>query len=59
VKFRRFSLKKKLTARKYYAKASMLQEYIKLLDSAEADCKKKSLFSMFKSTPSITLLQDL
>ena len=53
-----FLSEKKLNARKYYTKASMLQEYIKLLDSAEADCKKKSLFSMFKSNPSITLLQD-
>lgn len=44
--------------RKYFTKASILQEYTKLLDSAEADCKKKSLFSMFKSNPSITLLQD-
>lgn len=47
-----------LTIRKYYTKASVLQEYTKLLDSAEADCKKKSIFSMFKSNPSIGLLQD-
>lgn len=44
--------------RKYFIKASLLQQYTKLLDSAEADCKKKSLFSMFKSSPSIDLLQD-
>lgn len=48
----------KLKARKYYTKASILQEYTKLLDAAEADCKKKSLFSMFKSSPSVSLLQD-
>ncbi|OPJ62052.1 DUF1292 domain-containing protein [Clostridium chromiireducens] len=47
-----------LKIRKYYTKASVLQEYTKLLDSAEADCKKKSIFSMFKSNPSIGLLQD-
>ncbi|WP_297418603.1 DUF1292 domain-containing protein [Clostridium sp.] len=53
-----FIPEKDLKIRKYFTKASILQEYIKLLDSAEADCKKKSLFSMFKSNPSITLLQD-
>lgn len=44
--------------RKYFTKSSILQQYTKLLDSAEADCKKKSLFSLFKSSPSIDLLQD-
>ncbi len=48
----------KLKSRKYYIKSSVLQEYTKLLDSAESECKKKSLFSMFKSNPSITLLED-
>lgn len=53
-----FISEKDLKIRKYFTKASILQEYTKLLDSAEADCKKKSLFSMFKSNPSINLLQD-
>jgi hypothetical protein len=53
-----FLSEKKLQARKYYTKAPILQEYTKLLNSVEASCKKKSLFSMFKSNPSITLLQD-
>lgn len=53
-----FLSEKDIKTRKYFTKASILQEYIKLLDSVEADCKKKSLFSMFKSTPSIALLQD-
>lgn len=47
-----------LSIRKYFSKASILKEYTKLLDSAEAECKKKSLFSMFKSNPCIDLLQD-
>lgn len=49
---------KDLNSRKYFSKASILQDYTKLLDSAEADCNKKSFFSMFKSNPSINLLQD-
>lgn len=49
---------KDLKIRKYFSKASILQEYTKLLDSAEAECKKKSLFSLFKSDPSISLLED-
>lgn len=53
-----FVSERDLNIRKYFLKSSILQEYTKLLDSAEADCKKKSLFSMFKSNPSITLLQD-
>jgi hypothetical protein len=53
-----FVSERDLSIRKYFTKASILQEYTKLLDSAEADCKKKSLFSIFKSNPSITLLQD-
>lgn len=53
-----FISEKDLKIRKYFTKASILQEYTKLLASAEADCKKKSLFSMFKSNPSINLLQD-
>jgi len=53
-----FISERDLNIRKYFTKSSILQEYTKLLDSAEADCKKKSLFSMFKSNPSITLLQD-
>lgn len=53
-----FVSERDLTIRKYFTKASLLQEYIRLLDSAEADCKKKSLFSMFKSNSSITLLKD-
>jgi hypothetical protein len=53
-----FLSEKDIKTRKYFIKASTLQEYTKLLDSAEADCKKKSLFSMFKSNPSIILLQD-
>ena len=53
-----FVSERDLNIRKYGTKAPILQQYIKLLDSAEADCKKKSLFSMFKSNPSITLLQD-
>lgn len=44
--------------RKYFSKSPILKDYMKLLDSAEADCKKKSLFSMFKSSPSRNLLQD-
>ena len=50
-----FVSERDLNIRKYFTKASILQEYTKLLDSAEADCKKKSLFSMFKANPSITL----
>lgn len=53
-----FIPEKDLKIRKYYTKAPILQEYTKLLDSAEADCKKKSLFSFFKSNSSISLLQD-
>lgn len=53
-----FLSEKDLKTRKYFTKASILQEYTKLLDSAEADCKKKALFLMFKSNPSISLLQD-
>ena len=53
-----FLPEKILKNRKYYTKASILQEYTKLLDCAETDCKKKSLFSMFKSNPSLTLLED-
>lgn len=53
-----FLSEKDLNKRKYYTKAPILQEYIKLIDNAEADGKKKSLFSMFKSNPSISLLQD-
>lgn len=53
-----FISEKDLKNRKYFTKASILQEYTKLLDSAEAECKKKSLFSMFKSNPSINLIQD-
>lgn len=53
-----FIPEKILKNRKYYTKASILQEYTKLLDSAETECKKKSLFSMFKSNPSLTLLED-
>ena len=53
-----FLSEKTLKNRKYYTKAPILQEYTRLLDSAEADCKKKSLFSMFKSNPSLTLLED-
>lgn len=49
---------KKLTQRKYYSKSKMLKEYTELLDSAETQCKKKSLFSIFKSDPSISLLKD-
>ena len=49
---------KKLKQRKYYSKSDTLKEYTKLLDSAETDCKKKSLFSIFKSNPTISLLQD-
>jgi len=53
-----FVSERDLSIRKYVTKAPILQQYVKLLDSAEADCNKKSLFSMFKSNPSITLLQD-
>lgn len=53
-----FLSEKDLKSRKYFSKSSILQEYTKLLDSAEADCKKKSFFSMFKSNPCINLLQD-
>ena len=53
-----FVSERDLNIRKYFTKSSVLQEYTKLLDSAEADCKKKSLFSMFKSNPSINLVQD-
>ncbi|AQR97665.1 DUF1292 domain-containing protein [Clostridium saccharoperbutylacetonicum] len=53
-----FLSEKDLNSRKYFSKASVLQQYTKLLDSAEADCKKKSFFSMFTSSPSISLLQD-
>lgn len=53
-----FVSERDLNIRKYVTKAPILQEYIKLLDSAEGECKKKSLFSMFKSNPSIELLQD-
>ena len=53
-----FVSERDLNIRKYVVKAPILQEYIKLLDSAETESKKKSLFSMFKSNPSITLLQD-
>lgn len=53
-----FLSEKDLKNRKYYIKAPILQQYTKLLDSAEIDCKKKSIFSMFKSNSSLTLLQD-
>lgn len=53
-----FVSERDLNIRKYVVKAPILQEYIKLLDSAETECKKKSLFSMFKSNPAIELLQD-
>lgn len=53
-----FISEKDTKIRKYFAKASILQQYVKLLDSAEADCKKKSLFSLFKPSPSIDLLED-
>lgn len=53
-----FVSERDLNIRKYFTKSSVLQEYTKLLDSAEADCRKKSLFSMFKSNPGITLVQD-
>ena len=53
-----FITDEKLKERKYYTKASVLQEYTRLLDSTEADCKKKSLFSMFKSNPSLSLIHD-
>lgn len=53
-----FLSERDLNIRKYIVKAPILQEYIRLLDSAEAECKKKSLFSMFKSNPAIQLLQD-
>lgn len=48
----------KLKIRKYYTKSSLLQEYIKLLDTAESASKKKSLFSIFKSNSNVVLLQD-
>ena len=54
-----FIEEKKLKQRKYYSKSDALKEYIKLLDSAETDCKKKSLFSIFKSNPTISLLQKI
>lgn len=38
-----------LKKRKYYTKAHVLQNYIKLLDSTEAQTGKKSIFSFFKS----------
>ena len=53
-----FVSERDLNIRKYVVKAPILQEYIKLLDSAETESKKKSLFSMFKSNPAIELLQD-
>jgi hypothetical protein len=53
-----FLSEKDIKNRKYFAKAPILQEYTKLLDLAEADSKKKSIFSMFKSNSSINLLQD-
>lgn len=53
-----FISEKDLKIRKYFSKAPVLKEYTKLLDSAEVDCKKKSLFSLFKSNPGIDLLQD-
>lgn len=48
----------KLRQKKYSSKSKTLKEYVELLDSAETQCKKKSLFSIFKSDPSITLLKD-
>jgi len=53
-----FVSERDLNIRKYVVKAPILQEYIKLLDSAETEGKKKSLFSMFKSNPATELLQD-
>lgn len=47
-----------LKVRKYYTKASLLQEYTKLLDAAESDSKKKSLFSIFKPNSNISLIQE-
>ncbi|MDO5516519.1 MAG: DUF1292 domain-containing protein [Clostridium sp.] len=48
-----------LKKRKYYTKSHVLQDYIKLLNSAESEVNKKSLFSIFKSNnASITLIQD-
>lgn len=53
-----FVSERDLNIRKYVVKSPILQEYIKLLDSAETECRKKSLLSMFKSNPTIELLQD-
>ncbi|MVX63668.1 DUF1292 domain-containing protein [Clostridium chromiireducens] len=53
-----FIPEKDLKTRKYFSKAQVLKDYTKLLNSAEADCKNKSLLSMFKPDPSINLLQD-
>lgn len=53
-----FISERDLNIRKYFSKAVILQEYTKLLDSAETESKKKSIFSIFKSNPSIDLLQD-
>lgn len=39
-----FIEEKKLKQRKYYSKSDALKEYIKLLDSAETDCKKNLYF---------------
>ncbi|NME83806.1 DUF1292 domain-containing protein [Clostridium sp. SM-530-WT-3G] len=48
-----------LKKRKYYTKAHVLQDYIKSLNSAEAQSNKKSFFSLFKNNNTdITLLQD-
>ena len=48
-----------LKKRKYYTKAHVLQDYIKSLNSAEAQASKKSIFSIFKSNSGeITLLHD-
>ncbi|MBW6408843.1 DUF1292 domain-containing protein [Clostridium weizhouense] len=48
-----FLSENKLKSRKYYIKSSVLQDYIKLLDSAELDVKKVSFLSLFKTAPSI------
>ncbi|SFC31703.1 DUF1292 domain-containing protein [Clostridium uliginosum] len=47
-----------LKSRKYYIKSSILQEYIRLLDSAQLDSKKVGFLKIFKGNPSIDTAQN-
>ncbi|AOR22660.1 DUF1292 domain-containing protein [Clostridium taeniosporum] len=53
-----FISEEKLKNRKYYVKSSVLKDYIKLLDSAELDCKKGGFLKFFKSNSALNDLES-